>query len=50
MDLSPRATLQLARAARSCAAAHGRNYATPDDVKAVAPAVLGHRLVLRPDA
>ena len=50
LGMSPRATLQLARATRAKAAASGRNYATPDDVKSVAPAVLGHRLVLRGDA
>ena len=50
LGLSPRATLQLARAARSQAAALGRDYATPDDVKAVAVPVLAHRLMLRPDA
>jgi MoxR-like ATPase len=50
LGLSPRATLQLARACRSHAAAHGRDYAIPDDVKAVAVAVLSHRVVLRPDA
>lgn len=50
LGLSPRATLQLARATRSHAAAHGRDYAIPDDVKAVAIPVLAHRIVLRPDA
>ena len=50
LGLSPRATLQLARATRSHAAAHGRDYATPDDAKAVAVAVLSHRVLLRPDA
>jgi MoxR-like ATPase len=50
LGLSPRATLQLARAARSRAAAQGRDYATPDDVKAMGPAVLSHRLVVRHDA
>ena len=50
LGMSPRATLQLARATRAMAAARGRNYATPDDVKTVAHAVLCHRLVLRPDA
>ena len=48
--LSPRATLQLARATRAYAAANGREYAIPDDVKAVAVAVLAHRVMLRPDA
>ena len=36
LGLSPRATLQLAAGARARAAAQGRDYATPDDVKAVA--------------
>ncbi len=50
LGMSPRATLQLARATRAQAAARGRNYATPDDVKSVAHAVLCHRLVLRAEA
>jgi MoxR-like ATPase len=50
LGLSPRATLQLARATRSRAAASGREFATPDDVKSVAIAVLAHRVVVRPDA
>jgi MoxR-like ATPase len=50
LGLSPRATLQLARATRSHAAASGRDFATPDDVKAVGMAVLAHRVVVRPDA
>ena len=50
LGLSPRATLQLARAIRSRAAASGRDFATPDDVKAVGLAVLSHRVVVRPDA
>jgi MoxR-like ATPase len=50
LGLSPRATLQLARATRSRAAASGRDFATPDDVKAVGMAVLAHRIVVRPDA
>ena len=49
LGLSPRATLQLAAAARAHAAARGRNYATPDDVKAVGQATLGHRIVVRSD-
>jgi MoxR-like ATPase len=50
LGMSPRATLQLGRAIRAQAAANGRRYATPDDVKQVAFPVLGHRLVVRPDA
>ncbi len=50
LGLSPRATLQLARATRSKAAASGRDFATPDDVKTVGMSVLAHRVVVRPDA
>jgi MoxR-like ATPase len=49
LGLSPRATLQLTAAARSHAAARGRSYATPDDVKAMAVPALAHRLMLRTD-
>lgn len=47
---SPRASLALARAARVQAAMSGRTYVSPDDVKAIAAAVLNHRLLLSPDA
>ena len=47
LGLSPRALIQLARAVRALAAARGRDYATPDDVKELAVPVLAHRLVLR---
>lgn len=50
LGMSPRATLALQRAARARAAASGRSYATPDDVKALAEPVVAHRLVLSPDA
>jgi MoxR-like ATPase len=43
---SPRATLFLARAARAHALLENRNFVIPDDVKAVAPDVLRHRLLL----
>lgn len=49
LGLSPRATLQLAAASRAFAAARGRNYATPDDVKTVGLSALSHRIVLRAD-
>ncbi|MBA3289400.1 MAG: AAA family ATPase [Acidimicrobiia bacterium] len=49
LGLSPRATLQLSAAARAHAAARGRNYATPDDVKTMAVPALSHRLLLRTD-
>jgi MoxR-like ATPase len=47
LGLSPRATLQLAAAVRAHAAARGRDYGTPDDVKAVAVSALSHRLLLK---
>ncbi len=43
---SPRAALSLASAARAQAILHGRNHVGFDDVKTVAPAVLGHRVIL----
>jgi MoxR-like ATPase len=43
---SPRATVALYRAAQAAAVLGGRDFVTPDDVKAVAPAVLEHRLVV----
>ncbi|HEU4842163.1 MAG TPA: AAA family ATPase [Ilumatobacteraceae bacterium] len=49
LGLSPRATLQLAAACRAHAAARGRRYATPDDVKVMAVSCLSHRLLLRTD-
>ncbi|MFT3831446.1 MAG: MoxR family ATPase [Opitutaceae bacterium] len=45
----PRATQCLLLGARAAAALAGRDYVTPDDVRGLAPAVLGHRLVLRPE-
>ena len=47
---SPRAGVLLASAARARAALDGRDYVVPDDVKALAPAALGHRLLLSPAA
>lgn len=50
LGVSPRATLALQNIIRARAASVGRNFATPDDVKALAHPVLDHRLVLSPDA
>jgi MoxR-like ATPase len=50
LGASPRATLQLVRAARAQAALSGRGFVVPDDVQAVAVPVLAHRLMLTPDA
>jgi len=47
---SPRASLALLRAARVRAAAAGRAYVVPEDVKALAEPVLAHRLLLTPEA
>ena len=45
----PRATQCLLLGARATAALAGRDYVTPDDVRGLASAVLGHRIVLRPE-
>ena len=45
----PRATQSLVLATRAAAALAGRDFVTPDDVKDLAPAVLEHRLILRPE-
>jgi MoxR-like ATPase len=50
VGMSPRASLNLQRAARTRAAAAGRNYVVPDDIKALAETVLAHRLVVTPEA
>jgi len=45
LGASPRATLQLVRAAKARAALDGREFVLPDDIDALAGAVLGHRLI-----
>ncbi|HET7479521.1 MAG TPA: MoxR family ATPase [Rubrobacteraceae bacterium] len=45
LGASPRASRMLLAASRARAAASGRSYCTPDDVKALAPAVLSHRII-----
>jgi MoxR-like ATPase len=50
LGASPRASVALVSAARVRAAAEGRNFVVPDDVKDHAPAVLRHRISLHPDA
>jgi MoxR-like ATPase len=47
---SPRAAVALLAAARALAAAAGRDFVVPDDVKKLAAPVLRHRLLLQPDA
>jgi MoxR-like ATPase len=46
LGASPRATVALYRAAQAAAVLVGRDYVLPDDVQAIAPAVLCHRLVV----
>lgn len=50
LGVSVRGALALTKAAKTWAAAHGRSYVTPDDVKALAEPVLAHRLILDPEA
>jgi MoxR-like ATPase len=50
LGASPRASLAMLRAARARAALDGRDHVLPDDVKALAPHLLPHRLILTPDA
>jgi MoxR-like ATPase len=47
---SPRASISLLLSSKAYAAIRGRNYVVPDDVKALAPPVYRHRVILRPEA
>ncbi len=47
---SPRASIALFRTSQAMAAIRGRNYVQPDDVKRIAPPVLTHRLILKPES
>jgi MoxR-like ATPase len=49
LGAGPRGTLALVKLARARAALAGRDYVTPEDVKALAVPALAHRLVLRPE-
>ena len=50
LGASPRAGIALLRVAKARALVSGRDYIEPDDIKAVAPTVLAHRLILAPEA
>jgi MoxR-like ATPase len=50
LGASPRASLNLLRCARARALLDGRHYFTHEDVQAIAQGVLGHRLIIRPEA
>ena len=49
MGASPRGALALLLTARAFAVIAARDYVLPEDVKAVAPSVLGHRVTVRPE-
>ena len=50
IGVSPRGSIALANAGRTWAAANGRHFATPDDVRLMAPHVLAHRVIITPEA
>jgi len=50
LGVSPRGSIALLRAARARALCDGRDYLVPDDVKALAYATLGHRIIVSPSA
>lgn len=50
LGASPRATLALVQAAKAYAFLQERDYVIPDDLKALAPYVLGHRIILQSEA
>src|SRR5262249_37284101 len=49
LGAGPRASIALVRAARAQAVLAGRDFVTPDDVRAVAPPALRHRILLAPE-
>ncbi|MBC7236220.1 MAG: MoxR family ATPase [Chloroflexi bacterium] len=50
LGASPRGSLGLYKAAQALAAIRGRDYVLPDDIKHLAPFVLGHRLIIKPES
>jgi MoxR-like ATPase len=46
----PRASIAMLLASKTWAAMQGRNYVIPDDVKALAPPIFRHRVILKPEA
>ncbi len=50
LGASPRGSLALVRSGQAWAAGHGRGFVTVDDLKELAPFVLGHRMLLSPEA
>jgi MoxR-like ATPase len=49
LGASPRASIAIMDASKALAAMNGRDFVTPEDIKSVAPAVLGHRIILTPE-
>ena len=50
LGMSPRGSLALLRASRVVAAANGRSFVAPEDVKTLVPSVLTHRIIVTPEA
>ncbi len=50
LGASPRASMALYRSSQAMAAVLGRNYVLPDDIKKLVSAVMGHRLILKPES
>jgi MoxR-like ATPase len=50
LGASPRAAISMMLAAKTIAAIEGRDFLIPDDVKAAAPPILRHRILLKPEA
>jgi MoxR-like ATPase len=49
LGASPRASIALLESAKASAAVSGRDFVTPEDIRRVASAVLGHRVMLTPE-
>jgi MoxR-like ATPase len=50
LGASPRASLALFKTAQAYAALHDRDHVLPDDIKYLAPHILPHRLIVKPEA
>jgi len=49
LGASPRGSLALMRCGQAIAAISGRTYVIPEDIQGVAHAVLGHRVIVKPE-
>ena len=50
LGASPRASIGLYRCSQALSAIRGREYVTPDEIKAIAPFALAHRVILKSQA